>query len=66
VGELLNMIKNIADIDKEIVFSAGTPGDQRGIYADISLAQKTFGFACSWTLEKGLKQMVAWAKSTKW
>lgn len=66
VGQLLDMMKKEAGIEKDIVFSGGTPGDQKGIYADISYASKTFEFKCHWPLEKGLVEMVRWAKSATW
>lgn len=66
VKQLLDAIRKESGAQKEIVFTETTPGDQKGIYADISFAQKTFGFECNWPLGKGLAQMVSWAKSTKW
>lgn len=66
VGRLLDIMQKETGIKKDIVFSGSTPGDQRGIYADISVAQTTFGFEYRWSLEKGLAEMVRWAKSTKW
>ena len=66
VGELLSLMKKQSGIDKEIVIAPGTPGDQRGIQADVSLARKVFGFEAKWTLERGLAEMIRWAKSTTW
>ena len=66
VGELLELMMKLGKIKKEIVIAAGTPGDQKGIYADISLARDTFGFKCDWTLEQGLTKMVHWAKTAQW
>jgi len=66
VGELLNSMMEQSGIKKEVVIATGTPGDQKGIYADITLAKDAFGFECQWTLEKGLKEMITWAKDAKW
>ncbi len=66
VDQLLDMMRKESGVQKEIVFSGATPGDQKGIVADISLARETFGFECRWSLGRGLAQMVSWAKSTKW
>jgi UDP-glucose 4-epimerase len=66
VGELLDLMKKQSGIDKEIVIAAGTPGDQKGIQADVSLARRTFGFEAQWTLARGLAEMVRWAKSATW
>lgn len=66
VGRLLEMLSREAGVDKKIIFSGGTPGDQKGIYADISRAREAFGFECRWTLERGLAAMVSWAKKATW
>lgn len=66
VGELLNLLKAQSGINKEIVIAPGTPGDQRGIQADVSLAKRVFGFEAKWTLERGLAEMVRWAKAATW
>lgn len=66
VGQLLDMMRKELGVQKEIVFEGATPGDQKGIVADISLACETFGFECHWTLDRGLARMVSWAKSAKW
>lgn len=66
VGQLLDIMRKESSVQKEIVFAGITPGDQKGIYADISLAKETFGFECRWSLNRGLAQMASWAKSAKW
>ena len=66
VGQLLDMMRNESGVQKEAVFLGTTPGDQKGIVADISLAREIFGFECRWSLDLGLGQMVSWAKSAKW
>ena len=42
----------------------GTPGDQLGIYGDVSLLSRDLGLSCSTSLEVGLGRFVEWAKST--
>lgn len=64
VGELLALLMTLSETNKEIVFSDGTPGDQKGIYADITLIQKKFGFYPRYSLTEGLKEMIQWAKQT--
>lgn len=63
VDELLAMLKTISEIDKPIEYQDNTPGDQRGIYAEISKLKNKFGFQCQYSLEQGLKEMIQWAKS---
>lgn len=66
VEQLLEKMLKLSGIKKEIVFSGGTPGDQKGIYADTSKVQYTFGFECRYKLDDGLKEMIEWAKKAKW
>jgi UDP-glucose 4-epimerase len=66
VCQLLDKMSKESGLQKEIVFSGITPGDQKGIVADISLAQKTFGFKCYWLLSHGLAETANWAKSAEW
>ena len=66
VGELLEKITRLSGLKKKIVIASGTSGDQKGIYADMSLVEKTFGFKCKYDLEKGLTKMIAWARKASW
>ncbi len=66
VGELLEKITCLGGLKKKIVFSSGTPGDQKGIYADMSLVEKTFGFRPKYDLEEGLTKMITWAQQASW
>jgi len=62
VGQLLEEMMSISGLRKEIeVDIKGTPGDQKGIYADISLATKHLGFTHRYSLHDGLKRMIDWA-----
>ena len=65
VKELLDKLVRISGIKKNIVFHPGTPGDQKGIYADITLIQKLFNFKCHYNLDQGLDKMIQWAKAEK-
>ena len=40
----------------------GTPGDQSGIYADVSLLSRDLGMSCSTSLAVGLERFVDWAR----
>lgn len=55
---ILNMMKQILKSNKEIVISEGTPGDQFGIYADVTKLKEIYPKNLI-NFEKGLKQMVA-------
>lgn len=43
----------------------GTPGDQHGLCADVSLAKKELGWTARVPLEQGLKDMAGWARNLK-
>lgn len=65
VESLLNKLQKYAALQKRIVHSEGTPGDQKGIFADITLAQNTIGFKAKITLDEGLPIMIDWARRTQ-
>jgi UDP-glucose 4-epimerase len=64
VDALIHKMMAISGIEKPITVSGETPGDQKGIYADISKAKAEIGFNPKYTLEQGLDLMILWAK--KW
>lgn len=66
IEELLEKMMKISGIRKEIVIEQGTPGDQKGIYADVSLAESELAFKYKYDLDEGLSKMIEWAKSFKW
>ncbi len=66
VKELLETMKKESGIDKEIQIEGNTPGDQKGIFADMSLAKKDLNFEAENNLESGLTKMIEWAKSFQW
>tara|TARA_B100000212_G_scaffold269132_1_gene208513 strand:+ start:181 stop:1122 length:942 start_codon:yes stop_codon:yes gene_type:complete len=55
---ILKMIKKILKSNKEIVILEGTPGDQFGIYADVTRLKKVYPKSLV-SFEKGLKQMIS-------
>ncbi len=63
VNELLDKMIRISGIKKEIIYSSGTPGDQSGVYADMSLVRQKFNFKCRYDLDEGLRGMIDWAKN---
>jgi UDP-glucose 4-epimerase len=66
VEELLKKMMEISGVHKEIVIEKGTPGDQKGIYADVSLTESQLGFTYKYSLDDGLEKMVQWAKAFNW
>jgi UDP-glucose 4-epimerase len=64
VKELLEKLKTFSKISKNIQQSDPTPGDQKGIFADISLARRELNFFPEYDLDKGLSEMVQWARET--
>ncbi len=59
VREILELIEKISGIDKEIVVTDGTKGDQFGIYADISKLKSIYSGDLR-PFESGLARMVNW------
>jgi UDP-glucose 4-epimerase len=66
VGDLLQTLMRISGVKKEIVQEGSTPGDQKGIYGDMSLARQTFGFGHQFELDRGLDNMIRWARTAQW
>ncbi len=65
IEQLLEKMMKISGIRKEIVIEQGTPGDQKGIYADVSLAESELAFKYKYDLDEGLSKMIEWTKSFK-
>ena len=65
VKELLKKLMDLSGIHKPIVEAGPTPGDQFGIYADVSRIRNELGFSPKYTLDEGLKLMIDWAKTSK-
>jgi UDP-glucose 4-epimerase len=63
VSELLDCLQGISGIHTKVNIAEGTPGDQKGIFADISLARKEIGFNPKISITEGLKRMIAWAQT---
>lgn len=67
VKELIRGLLRAFDKDPEkypITQGEGTPGDQFGIYADISRIQSDLGWSPQIDLPTGLERMVAWARQS--
>ena len=63
VKKLLDQMIKISGIEKQIIIETVTPGDQKGIYADTSVALTDIGFKAGFSLEEGLDKMIQWAKN---
>ena len=63
VAELLETLMRVANLRKEVIVSAGTPGDQGGIYADVAMIKAELGFSARTALAEGLEATVRWAKA---
>jgi len=63
VRELLKKLMDLSGIHKPVIEAGPTPGDQFGIYADISRIQNELSFSPKYTLDDGLRLMIDWAKS---
>ncbi len=62
VREILELIQKFSGIDKKIVVTGGTKGDQFGIYADITKLKSIYKKELT-PFEIGLKKMVKWVES---
>ena len=65
VRELLKKLMDLSGIHKPIVEAGPTPGDQFGIYADVSRIRNELGFSPKYTLDEGLRLMIDWVKMSK-
>ncbi len=61
VGKIVKFIKSTLPYTITCECLGNTPGDIKGIYADISKANKKFGFNPKISLDNGLKKMIIWA-----
>ncbi len=58
VGELIDKIISNLPFKVNVEYSASTPGDQFGIYADINKIKSELGWESTISLEKGLEIMI--------
>jgi len=65
VKELLKKLMDLSGIHKPVIEVGPTPGDQFGIYADVSKIRNELGFSPKYTLDEGLRLMIDWAKMSK-
>ena len=61
VKEILELIKKVSNIDKKVIVTNGTKGDQFGIYADISKLKSIYNKELT-PFEIGLKNMIEWLR----
>jgi UDP-glucose 4-epimerase len=58
VGELIQMIKDISGIDKEVISQGNTKGDIMGFGGDNSKLHKAYGWIPQVSIEGGLRKMI--------
>jgi UDP-glucose 4-epimerase len=61
VEKLIDEIKRNLPFDITVKYEGSTPGDQFGIYCSYDLINQRLGWMPKYSLEDGLKKMVAWA-----
>ena len=62
VDQLLKTMLRLHGQKKEIIVDdIGTPGDQNGIYADMTFVNKQLGWNNKYDLNSGLEKMIKWA-----
>ena len=64
---LLSLVDIIAEetgVKVNPVFEPPRPGDIHDSQADISAAQKAFGYALEYTVRSGLKETIVWFRRT--
>ena len=62
VAELLGKIVSNLPYELEVIFAESTPGEQFGVYADVSLVNTVLDWRHTYNLDEGLKSMVNWSK----
>lgn len=60
LNELAETLMEITGIHRPLIYEDEREGDIRDSLADISRAEKAFGFEPAYTLEEGLKETVTW------
>ena len=65
VNDILDKINKLFSYNKKIKYVGKTPGDQYGIFADTTLADKILLRNCKTNIDKGIKKMFNWAISLK-
>jgi UDP-glucose 4-epimerase len=60
LNELASLIMEITGITVPLVYEPSRAGDVRDSLADITRAQKAFGYAPGYTVKTGLKETIAW------
>lgn len=65
INSLIDLIRKNSDMKPYVIHGAPRPGDVRHSLADISAARESFGFSPTVTMEDGLREYLAWAKTEK-
>jgi UDP-glucose 4-epimerase len=63
INRLVELMAEASGLEPKVEHGPPRPGDVRHSLADVSAANKAFGFAPSVTLEVGLKEYMDWAKT---
>jgi UDP-glucose 4-epimerase len=63
INRLVELMAEMSGLEPKVEHGPPRPGDVRHSLADVSAANKAFGFAPSVTLEVGLKEYMDWAKT---
>jgi UDP-glucuronate 4-epimerase len=63
VSDLIGVIEAATNCKARIEYAEGPPGDVRETFADISRAERDFGFAPKIPLREGIRDFVAWFKT---
>lgn len=63
INDLVQILVSRMDAQPKVRYGPPRPGDVRHSLADISQAQRAFGFAPAVSLEKGLDEYIEWARS---
>lgn len=61
IATLLSKLREQLPFSVDIEFSNNTPGDQFGVYGDVTSMENTIAYTPEHDLDQGLKKMVAWA-----
>lgn len=63
INKLVGLLQDVSGLRPAVRHGAPRPGDVRHSLADISAARRAFGFSPSCTIEEGLGEYVAWART---
>jgi UDP-glucose 4-epimerase len=61
--ELADLIMEITGITVPLIHDPSRPGDVRDSLADITLAQKSFGYDPQYTVKTGIMETITWFRN---